>query len=121
MIKNINVEEYYNPETKNNIDLTPFINQTSASASAPSRRSSSEHRRHRRTRSKHKNRSKKHYINRRTIRLPRIALDTDLSMVEIREYLVMIGLIKPNSSAPEDLLKYLYLSADDEIINVKKH
>jgi hypothetical protein len=118
MIKNININEHYDPyaeggtpkanfiNCQSDINLFNIINKNNASLTKSRSSKSRSRSRLSKCRSRSKKIKKKIYNN--------------VSILEIREYLSIIAVIKPNTNCPDELLKYLYLSTLYDNINIKK-
>jgi hypothetical protein len=129
MIKNININEHYDPyaeggtpkanfiNCQSDINLFNIINKNNASLTKSRSSKSRSRSRLSKCRSRSKKIKKKIYNN---ITLPKITLKQNVSILEIREYLSIIAVIKPNTNCPDELLKYLYLSTLYDNINIKK-
>ena len=151
MIKNINLHDNYKPNDvnfitskKNDIDLINFVIRNNAAAAAAvstkdynsvkssksnnrsnnsiSSKSRSSKSRSRKSRSSKNRRSKFNKISiYNSISIPKIKLNQKISIKEIKEYLLILGIVKNNNNCPDDIFKYLYLSSLYDNINITKY
>ena len=147
MIKNININNNYSNDNIN-LELTEFINKSSennlsnyksgkseTSKSRNSRSGKSKSRNSRSGKSKSRNsrsinnksetnRLKNSRIkckcNNKIIYLQKINID-NVSMYEIKEFLLLLDIIKSNNNTPNEILKYIYKSIVYDNININKY